>query len=48
MNYANKRDINFVVIAGSNEIENNCFTLKNMLSGNQSECNLEELLKTLN
>ena len=48
MNYANKRDINFVVIAGSNEIENNRFTLKNMLSGNQTECNLEELLKTLN
>jgi histidyl-tRNA synthetase len=47
MNYANKREIEFVVIVGSQEVENNVFTLKNMISGEQSTCNLSELIKTL-
>ncbi|RXP63560.1 histidine--tRNA ligase [Lutibacter sp. HS1-25] len=45
MNYANKREIPFVVLVGSSEIENNKFTLKNMQSGDQQECSLKELLK---
>jgi len=45
MNYANKREIPFVVIVGSTELENNEFTLKNMQSGDQQVCNLEELLQ---
>lgn len=45
MNYANKRAIPFVIIVGSSEIENNTFTVKNMQSGEQQECSLEELLK---
>jgi len=45
MNYANKREIPFVVIVGSTELENNKFTLKNMQSGDQQVCNLEELLQ---
>ena len=45
MNYANRREIPFVVMVGSSEVENNTYTLKNMQSGEQQECSLEELLK---
>ncbi|WP_298368823.1 histidine--tRNA ligase [uncultured Lutibacter sp.] len=45
MNYANRREIPFVVIVGSTEIENHNFTLKNMQTGDQQVCSLEELLK---
>ncbi|MFK5957726.1 MAG: histidine--tRNA ligase [Lutibacter sp.] len=44
-NYANRREISYVVIVGSDEIKNNNFTVKNMNSGEQKVCNLEELLK---
>lgn len=47
MNYANKREIPFIVIVGSREIENQEFTLKNMISGEQNNYNLEELIKEL-
>jgi len=47
MNYANKREIPFVVLVGSKEIETNSYTLKNMQSGVQQECNLEELLQVV-
>ena len=47
MNYANKSEIEFVVIVGSQEIENNEFTLKNMTSGEQSNCSLQELVKKI-
>ncbi|MDP3313513.1 histidine--tRNA ligase [Lutibacter sp.] len=45
MHYANRREIPFVVMVGVNELENNNFTLKNMHTGDQQICNLEELLK---
>jgi len=45
MNYANKRAIPFVVIVGTNEIEKNKFSVKNMQSGEQQDCSLEELIK---
>jgi len=45
MNYANRREIPFVVMVGSTEVENNSYTLKNMQTGEQQECSLEELLK---
>ncbi|MEX1383504.1 histidine--tRNA ligase [Lutibacter sp.] len=45
MNYANRREIPFVVIVGSNEIENKNYTLKNMQTGDQQVCNLTELLQ---
>ena len=44
MTYANKREIDYVVLVGSKEIENNSYTLKNMNSGEQTECTLEELI----
>ena len=47
MNYANKRDIEFVVIVGSQEVEKNEFTLKNMISGEQINCSLQELVNKL-
>jgi len=45
MNYANRRAIPYVVIVGSNEIENNNYTLKNMQTGDQQVCSLKELLE---
>jgi histidyl-tRNA synthetase len=47
MNYANKREIEFVVIVGSQEIEKQEFTLKNMISGEQLKCSLSELVDKL-
>jgi histidyl-tRNA synthetase len=44
-NYANKREIPFVIIVGSDEVKNNNFTVKNMITGDQKLCSLEELLK---
>jgi histidyl-tRNA synthetase len=45
MNYANRRQIPYVVLAGTSEIENNTYTLKNMQTGEQQECSLQELVK---
>ena len=47
MNYANKREIPFVVLVGSKEIEANTYTLKNMQNGEQQECSLKELLQVV-
>ncbi|MGY3793141.1 histidine--tRNA ligase [Aquimarina sp. 433] len=43
MKYANKRAIPFVVLAGTSEIENNNYTVKNMKTGTQETMNFEEL-----
>ena len=48
MNYANNREIEFVVLAGSQEVEQEVYTLKNMVSGEQQKCTLPELVKALN
>ena len=45
LTYANKREIPYVVLVGSTEIDNENYTLKNMQSGAQQVCSLEELLK---
>jgi len=47
MNYANKRQIEFVVLVGEQEITDNNFTLKNMSTGEQSSCNLDTLIRLL-
>ncbi len=47
MNYANKREIPFVVLVGSQEIEKQEYTLKNMISGEQTKCSLSELIDKL-
>ena len=45
MNYANKRKFPFVVLVGSEELDNNTFTVKNMNDGTQEKMNLEELVQ---
>jgi histidyl-tRNA synthetase len=47
MNYANRREIPFVVIAGETEMEQRKMILKNMLTGEQSLVTAEELVKIL-
>ena len=47
MNYANKKDIPFVVLAGESEMEAKQFTLKNMASGEQKKLSAEELINIL-
>ena len=45
MNYANKKEIPFVVLAGESEMAEQKFTLKNMHSGEQNLVTAEELIK---
>ena len=47
MNYANKKQMPFVIIAGESEMEAGKFTLKNMESGAQELLTPEEIIKTL-
>jgi histidyl-tRNA synthetase len=47
MNYANKREIPFVVLVGEQELKDNKFTLKNMKSGEQFKCNKVELIRLM-
>ena len=47
MNYANKRGIPFVVLAGESEMEQGTFTLKDMTSGTQDKVNLAGLIEKL-
>ena len=47
LDYANKREIEFVVMVGANEIENKTYTLKNMKTGEQATYSLSEMLETV-
>lgn len=47
MNHANKRNIPFVVLVGEEEVNSNTYTLKNMVSGEQSKLSLPELIGAL-
>lgn len=42
--YADKKNVPFVVLAGSAEMEKNVFTLKNLQTGDQKEVTVEELI----
>lgn len=44
MNYANKRQIPFVVLVGFDEIKNEIYTLKNMKTGTQEKLNITDLI----
>lgn len=44
MTYANKRNVPYVVMVGEEELKNNKYTLKDMSSGEQQKCSLDELL----
>ena len=48
MEYANKIKIPFLVIIGEDEIANNNYTLKNMVTGEQFKVSQDELLKAVN
>ena len=47
MNYANKKEIPYVVLIGEQELRQQNFTLKNMATGEQKNCGLQELLALL-
>jgi histidyl-tRNA synthetase len=47
MNYANKRDIPYVVLVGEEEMNASNYTLKNMKSGEQTKCSLVDLIKAI-
>ncbi|TVZ28163.1 histidyl-tRNA synthetase [Gillisia sp. Hel_I_86] len=47
MNYANRREIPFVVLAGEEEMKNQVYGLKDMLSGDQEKISLEKLIERL-
>jgi histidyl-tRNA synthetase len=47
LKYANKKGIGFVVIIGENEIKEGKYKLKNMLTGEQTEVTLMDLLSKL-
>ena len=47
MTYANKRAIPFVILVGSDEMNKNVFTLKNMNTGEQEQVGLEELIAVM-
>ena len=48
MGYADKRNIPFVILAGDKEIESQSYTLKSMLSGDQSNYTLDQLISFFN
>lgn len=47
MNYANRRNIPFVVLVGEEELRSGVFTLKNMASGEQEKLEFDALLNAL-
>lgn len=47
MNYANKKQIPWVVLAGKNEIEKNVLSIKNMLTGEQTEQSTEDFIQQI-
>lgn len=47
MAYADKRDIPYVVLAGSDEVTQECYTLKNLKDGKQQSVSLKELISLL-
>ncbi|MFY0712801.1 histidine--tRNA ligase [Seonamhaeicola sp. NFXS20] len=47
MTHANRRNIPFVVLVGDEEIKSNTYTLKNMVSGEQSKLSLEDLITAI-
>lgn len=46
--YANKKNIPFVCVVGSNEMQNKRYMLKDMAKGVQEQMSLEEIIKKLN
>jgi len=47
MTYANNKKIPYVVLVGEQEMNEGNFKLKNMITGDQSSCNQEELIRLI-
>jgi histidyl-tRNA synthetase len=47
MNYANAKNIPFVIMAGEDEIKENLFTLKNMNNGEQKKMTVNEIIEMI-
>ena len=47
LDYANKKNFDFVVLIGEDEIKNNSFVLKYMSSGNQVSYNIDKIEKEI-
>ena len=47
MTYADKKEIPFVALIGENEMQEGMISLKNMLSGEQHNVTMEELVERL-
>jgi histidyl-tRNA synthetase len=47
LNYANKKNIPYVLIIGPDELKKAVCTLKDMVTGDQAELSIEELIKKL-
>mgnify|MGYP001474736071 CR=1 FL=1 len=45
--YADKLQIPYVVIIGESEVENNTYSLKNMITGDQEEVSFDELIEKI-
>jgi len=48
MQYANKRQIPYVIIVGEEEIQNNVYTLKDMREGKQYKLSLDDIFSKIN
>ena len=48
MNYANRRNIPFVILVGGEELKTETFTIKDMNKGSQESITFNELLKKVN
>ncbi|MEM2050249.1 MAG: histidine--tRNA ligase [Thermoproteota archaeon] len=47
LSYASKRNVKYVALIGSREVENNIITLKNMETGSQEELGIEQVIEKL-
>jgi len=47
MTYANNKNIPYVILVGENEMNKNVLSVKNMISGEQTEMSFETLIQTL-
>ena len=47
MKYADARNVPFVLLIGSEEVESGIFTLKNMLNGDQAKLTFDEIVKKM-
>jgi histidyl-tRNA synthetase len=47
MQYADKKNVEYVLLVGENEMKTNTITIKNMFDGSQKNVTFEQLLHTI-